>query len=173
MSVSGWGRTRATTRRISCPSSASPVGMFLSPPMSPVGIWRRGPTLAGGESATCCGKVQPIALRTVAACWAPSRLYYASLDYRRTLNRRWILHFNIHIRQQSLDLALRRGPISELYYSGRSGANFNQSWTANVFYTVIEQRQNNVPGYRAEFYRQPHRSYRSSTPGATRLDGDS
>ncbi|MGC2107948.1 MAG: hypothetical protein WA655_00430 [Candidatus Korobacteraceae bacterium] len=76
------------------------------------------------------------------------RLYYASLDYRRTINRRWLFNFN-SLYGNNLSISHFRADQYLNSLIGQVGLTrtINQSWTANAYFAVIEQRQRNVPGY--------------------------
>jgi hypothetical protein len=76
------------------------------------------------------------------------RLYSFTADYRHIMNARWSLLANV---LYGNNLSLSFFGLNEYLNSitGQIGVSrsINPSWTANAYFAVIHQTQNNIPGY--------------------------
>ena len=76
------------------------------------------------------------------------RLYMFSADYRRPLNARWAFLAGVmYGNNVSISAFQANEYLNSLMAQVGVSRTINQAWSANMYYAVIDQRQNNIPGY--------------------------
>jgi hypothetical protein len=76
------------------------------------------------------------------------RLYMFSADYRQMLSSRWsLLGGVLYGKNNSISFIQGNEYLNSITAQIGFSRMLNPSWTANAFYAVIDQKQNNIPGY--------------------------
>lgn len=76
------------------------------------------------------------------------RLYMATADYQRRFSGRWALQAGaMYGNNLSVSFMGANEYLNSITAQVGISRFLNQSWSANAIYTVIDQRQNNIPGY--------------------------
>jgi hypothetical protein len=76
------------------------------------------------------------------------RLYSVTADYRRPLSPRWAFLSGIQYGNNvSISVFQANEYINSIAGQAGVSRSINQAWTANAYYALIDQRQNNVPGF--------------------------
>jgi hypothetical protein len=76
------------------------------------------------------------------------KLYLVTADYRRALSQRWAFQANLlYGNNTSITSFTGNEYLDSLTATAGLWRNINPSWAASFSYSVIDQKQNNIPGY--------------------------